>query len=98
MISCMASILSSPSLISVAFASGVKVARLTPFLATDYVDKWTPMVTSVEFLNDVIKGLEVLIIFLNVLFILFCEDKILGRLSHRLDGLFVLLVIEVDFL
>ena len=63
---------------------------------TDYVDKWTPMVTSVEFLNDVIKGLEVLILFLNVLFILFYEDKTLGRLSHRIDGLLVLLVIEVD--
>ena len=65
-------------------------------LATDYVDKWTPMVTSVEFLNDVIKGLEVLIVFLNVLFILFHEDKILGSLPHRLDGLFGFLVIEVD--
>jgi hypothetical protein len=55
------------------------------------------MVTSVEFLNDVIKGLEVLIIFLNVLFILFREGKILGRLPHCLDWLLVLLVIEVDF-
>ena len=54
------------------------------------------MITSVEFLNNVLKGFEILIIFLNALLILFREDKILGRLPPRLDVLFVLLVIEVD--
>ena len=78
------------------FASGDKVVGSPAPLATDYVDTWTAMVTSVEFLDNVIEGLKILIVFVNVLSMLFHKDEILGCLPHCFDGLFALFTIEVD--
>ena len=53
------------------------------------------MVTFVELPDDVIECFEILIVFLDVLFMLLIEDEILGCLSHCFDELFDLLIIEV---
>ena len=71
---------------------------MLPLFAEDYVNKLASVITFVEFLDAIVKGLEILMIFLDILFVLFQVDEIFGCLTHGYDRLLTLVIVEIDCL